>query len=103
MANMQGAPAPDEEPKTALEQYGVDLTAIAGTGKLDPVIGRDAEIRRVSQALVRPPSLRDSRSASLPVTLPTPLKASGSSPLIWQRSLLGQSIAASSKSGSRLC
>ncbi len=53
MANMQGAPASDEEPKTALEQYGVDLTAIAGTGKLDPVIGRDAEIRRVSQVLTR--------------------------------------------------
>jgi len=53
MANMQGAPASDEEQKTALEQYGVDLTAIAGTGKLDPVIGRDAEIRRVSQVLTR--------------------------------------------------
>lgn len=53
MANMQGAPAPNDEPKTALEQYGVDLTAIAGTGKLDPVIGRDAEIRRVSQVLTR--------------------------------------------------
>ncbi|MEO7348737.1 MAG: AAA family ATPase, partial [Terrimesophilobacter sp.] len=53
MANMQGAPTPDDEPKTALEQYGVDLTAIARTGKLDPVIGRDAEIRRVSQVLTR--------------------------------------------------
>ncbi len=53
MANMQGAPASDGEQKTALEQYGVDLTAIAGTGKLDPVIGRDAEIRRVSQVLTR--------------------------------------------------
>ncbi len=53
MANMQGAPATNDKPKTALEQYGVDLTAIAGTGKLDPVIGRDAEIRRVSQVLTR--------------------------------------------------
>ena len=53
MANMQGAPSSDEEQKTALEQYGVDLTAIARTGKLDPVIGRDAEIRRVSQVLTR--------------------------------------------------
>ncbi|MBX3067111.1 MAG: AAA family ATPase [Cryobacterium sp.] len=53
MANMQGAPAPEEEAKTALEQYGVDLTAIARTGKLDPVIGRDSEIRRVSQVLTR--------------------------------------------------
>ena len=53
MANMQGVPASDEEQKTALEQYGVDLTAVARTGKLDPVIGRDAEIRRVSQVLTR--------------------------------------------------
>jgi len=53
MANLQGAPATDEEQQTALEKYGVDLTAIARTGKLDPVIGRDAEIRRVSQVLTR--------------------------------------------------
>jgi ATP-dependent Clp protease ATP-binding subunit ClpB len=53
MANMQGAPASDEKQKTALESYGVDLTEIARTGKLDPVIGRDAEIRRVSQVLTR--------------------------------------------------
>jgi ATP-dependent Clp protease ATP-binding subunit ClpB len=53
MANMQGAPGTDDEQKTALERYGVDLTAIARSGKLDPVIGRDAEIRRVSQVLTR--------------------------------------------------
>ncbi len=53
MANLQGAPATDEDQQTALERYGVDLTAIARTGKLDPVIGRDAEIRRVSQVLTR--------------------------------------------------
>lgn len=53
MANMQGAPATDEKQKSALEQYGVDLTAIAASGKLDPVIGRDSEIRRVSQVLTR--------------------------------------------------
>jgi ATP-dependent Clp protease ATP-binding subunit ClpB len=54
MANMQGAPASDDErPKSALEQYGINLTDIARTGKLDPVIGRDAEIRRVSQVLTR--------------------------------------------------
>src|SRR6478752_910736 len=53
MANMQGAPGSDEEQKSALEQYGVNLTAIARSGKLDPVIGRDAEIRRVSQVLTR--------------------------------------------------
>ncbi|MFJ2977359.1 ATP-dependent Clp protease ATP-binding subunit [Curtobacterium sp. NPDC087082] len=53
MANLQGAPDSQERQKTALEQYGVDLTAIARNGKLDPVIGRDAEIRRVSQVLTR--------------------------------------------------
>jgi len=53
MANLQGAPDSGERQKTALEQYGVDLTAIARSGKLDPVIGRDAEIRRVSQVLTR--------------------------------------------------
>jgi len=39
--------------KSALELFGIDLTAIARSGKLDPVIGRDAEIRRVSQVLSR--------------------------------------------------
>ena len=54
MANMQGAPAAsDEQQKSALEQYGINLTEIAKSGKLDPVIGRDAEIRRVSQVLTR--------------------------------------------------
>jgi ATP-dependent Clp protease ATP-binding subunit ClpB len=53
MANMQGAPGTDDDQKTALERYGVDLTAIAKSGKLDPVIGRDAEIRRISQVLTR--------------------------------------------------
>ena len=38
---------------SALQQYGVNLTDIAREGKLDPVIGRDAEIRRVSQVLTR--------------------------------------------------
>ena len=37
----------------ALEKYGVDLTQRARDGKLDPVIGRDAEIRRVVQVLSR--------------------------------------------------
>jgi ATP-dependent Clp protease ATP-binding subunit ClpB len=37
----------------ALEKYGVDLTASAREGKLDPVIGRDTEIRRVIQVLSR--------------------------------------------------
>jgi ATP-dependent Clp protease ATP-binding subunit ClpB len=37
----------------ALEKYAVDLTAAAREGKIDPVIGRDAEIRRVVQVLSR--------------------------------------------------
>jgi ATP-dependent Clp protease ATP-binding subunit ClpB len=37
----------------ALEKYGLDLTARAREGKVDPVIGRDAEIRRVVQVLSR--------------------------------------------------
>jgi ATP-dependent Clp protease ATP-binding subunit ClpB len=37
----------------ALEKYGIDLTQQARDGKLDPVIGRDAEIRRVVQVLSR--------------------------------------------------
>ncbi len=37
----------------ALERYGRDLTKLAGQGKLDPVIGRDEEIRRVVQVLSR--------------------------------------------------
>ena len=42
-----------EQQKSALEQFGVNLTDVAKAGKLDPVIGRDAEIRRVSQVLSR--------------------------------------------------
>jgi ATP-dependent Clp protease ATP-binding subunit ClpB len=37
----------------ALEKYGRDLTALAESGKLDPVVGRDEEIRRVMQVLSR--------------------------------------------------
>jgi ATP-dependent Clp protease ATP-binding subunit ClpB len=42
-----------EEKYQALETYGRDLTAAAGEGKLDPVIGRDDEVRRVIQVLSR--------------------------------------------------
>ena len=42
-----------EESYQALEKYGRDLTADARSGKLDPVIGRDEEIRRVIQVLSR--------------------------------------------------
>jgi len=53
VANMQGAPSSQDEQQSALEQFGVNLTELARQGKLDPVIGRDAEIRRVSQVLTR--------------------------------------------------
>ncbi|MGH7882496.1 MAG: ATP-dependent chaperone ClpB [Candidatus Dormibacteraceae bacterium] len=46
----------DQDPESkyqALEKYGRDLTALAAAGKLDPVIGRDEEIRRVIQVLSR--------------------------------------------------
>ncbi|NJM93183.1 MAG: AAA family ATPase [Rhodospirillaceae bacterium] len=42
-----------EETRQALEKYTVDLTARAEAGKLDPVIGRDEEIRRTVQVLQR--------------------------------------------------
>jgi ATP-dependent Clp protease ATP-binding subunit ClpB len=42
-----------EDTLQALEKFGVDLTAAAQEGKLDPVIGRDEEIRRVIQVLSR--------------------------------------------------
>ena len=45
-----------QDPETtfqSLEKYGTDLTEVARSGKLDPVIGRDAEIRRVVQVLSR--------------------------------------------------
>src|SRR6202000_3318300 len=42
-----------EDKYQALEKYGRDLTEAAASGKLDPVIGRDDEIRRVIQVLSR--------------------------------------------------
>ncbi|MFT4658103.1 MAG: ATP-dependent Clp protease ATP-binding subunit ClpB, partial [Ilumatobacter sp.] len=42
-----------EEKFAALEKYGQDLTAVAREGKIDPVIGRDEEIRRAIQVLSR--------------------------------------------------
>ena len=49
--NMQ--PNQDEQLKKPLEQFGTDLTALAHESKLDPVIGRDEEIRRTMQILSR--------------------------------------------------
>ena len=45
--------AEDEGGEKALDKYSVDLTERAREGRLDPVIGRDAEIRRVVQVLAR--------------------------------------------------
>ncbi len=51
---MNAQPQPgQEEQQSALEQFGINLTERARQGKLDPVIGRDSEIRRVSQVLTR--------------------------------------------------
>ncbi|WP_022925369.1 ATP-dependent chaperone ClpB [Serinicoccus marinus] len=51
-----GKPVDSAEPEAtfdALGKYGTDLTALAREGRLDPVIGRDSEIRRVVQVLSR--------------------------------------------------
>ncbi|GMA34429.1 hypothetical protein GCM10025876_06330 [Demequina litorisediminis] len=45
--------APETQEQSALEQFGQDFTALAEAGSLDPVIGRDEEIRRVMQVLTR--------------------------------------------------
>ncbi|MGK3951724.1 ATP-dependent Clp protease ATP-binding subunit [Microbacterium sp. I2] len=51
---MNATPQPgQEDAQSALEQFGINLTDRARQGKLDPVIGRDSEIRRVSQVLTR--------------------------------------------------
>ncbi|MEY3464080.1 MAG: Chaperone protein ClpB 2, partial [Cyanobacteriota bacterium] len=57
-------PGEGAEP-TALERYGRDLTAAARAGELDPVIGRDGEIRRLIQVLSR-------RSKNNPVLIGEP-------------------------------
>jgi ATP-dependent Clp protease ATP-binding subunit ClpB len=54
-----------EETFQALEKYGRDLTALARQGKMDPVIGRDEEVRRVIQVLSR-------RSKNNPVLIGEP-------------------------------
>lgn len=55
----------DETNKKPLEQFGQDFTALAREGKLDPVIGRDEEIRRCMQVLSR-------RSKNNPVLIGEP-------------------------------
>jgi ATP-dependent Clp protease ATP-binding subunit ClpB len=63
--NQQVKDQSSESRYEALEKYGRDLTEIANSGKLDPVIGRDEEIRRVIQVLSR-------RSKNNPVLIGEP-------------------------------
>ena len=51
--NQRVTDANPEDKFQALEKYGRDLTALASLGKIDPIIGRDDEIRRVMQVLSR--------------------------------------------------
>ncbi|HET9894790.1 MAG TPA: ATP-dependent chaperone ClpB [Streptosporangiaceae bacterium] len=51
--NQRVTSAMPETAYEALEKYGADLVADAASGRLDPVVGRDAEIRRVTQILSR--------------------------------------------------
>ena len=55
----------EDKEKTALEKYGIDLTERSSMGKLDPVMSRDEEIRRVAQILMR-------RSKNNPVLIGEP-------------------------------
>ena len=68
-SSVEGPPplaAADEPPEpTALERYGRDLTEAARAGQLDPVIGRDGELRRLMQVLSR-------RSKNNPVLIGEP-------------------------------
>ena len=50
---MNASYEPPEDNEKCLEKYGTDLTALAKSGKLDPVIGRDTEIRDVIRILSR--------------------------------------------------
>ena len=69
LTNLRGAQkVTDQDPEgkyQTLEKYGTDLTARAKAGKIDPVIGRDDEIRRVMQVLSR-------RSKNNPVLIGEP-------------------------------
>jgi ATP-dependent Clp protease ATP-binding subunit ClpB len=103
----------------ALAKYGTDLTERAREGKLDPVIGRDAEIRRVVQVLSRrtknnpvligEPGVGKTAvvegwpSASSTATCPRACAARSSSASTSARWWPGRSTAASSRSGSRPC
>ena len=113
----------DQNPEAkfqALKKYGIDLVERAQQGKLDPVIGRDQEIRRVVQVLVathqeQPRADRRAgrrqnghRRRARPAhrrkgDVPESLKNRVSWRSTWARWSRAPSIAASSKSGSKPC
>jgi ATP-dependent Clp protease ATP-binding subunit ClpB len=115
--NQRVTSASPEGAYEALGKYGRDLVADAAAGKLDPVIGRDAEIRRVIQILSRKtknnPVLtgdpgvgktaiaEGSPSGSPAVTCPRACATGPSSASTWAHWWPGRSTAASSRSGSR--
>jgi len=70
----------DQNPEAkfqALEKYAKDLTELARRGKLDPVIGRDEEVRRVIQVLSR-------RTKNNPVLIGEPAWAKQPSSRAWR-------------------
>ena len=111
--------SPDPESTfDALQKYARDLTEDARAGKLDPVIGRDTEIRRVMQVLSRRtqeqprPDRRAGRrqdrhrrgaraTGSWPATSPRCSRTSASWPSTWARWSPAPSTAASSRTASR--
>ena len=111
------APREQEEPGKMLDEFGRNLTSLAGEGKLDPCIGRDTEIERVMQILSR-------RTKNNPVLIGEPgvgktaivegfaqriasdevpelLKDKRSTRSTWRPSWRAPSTAASSRSASR--
>nr|BFF09772.1 hypothetical protein GCM10025699_10750 [Microbacterium flavescens] len=108
-----------EDARSALEQFGINLTDRARQGKLDPVIGRDSEIRRVSQVLTRRTKnnpvligepgvgktavVEGSRSASSRATSPSRSRTRSSSPSTSRPSWPVRCTAANSRSASRAC
>ena len=103
----------------ALEKYGRDLVEAARAGKMDPVVGRDAEIRRVIQILSRKTKnnpvlvgdpgvgktaiVEGSRSGSCAAMSPRGSAAARSSPSTSARWSPVRNSEASSRSGSRRC
>ncbi len=71
--NDQGA----EDQRQALKKYTIDLTERAEQGKLDPVIGRDEEIRRTIQVLQR-------RTKNNPVLIGEPASVKLPSLKVWR-------------------